>query len=73
MNSEALCLRAKTEKKRKKQIKSGRETRPEVLYFFFGIHTANVVWLADRIEQRALLAAASLGVKTLDDNPYVSF
>ena len=28
------------------------------LYIFFGIHTANVVQLADRIEQRARLAAA---------------
>ena len=30
----------------------------EILYIFFGIHTANVVQLADRIEQRARLAAA---------------
>ena len=30
----------------------------EILYIFFGIHTANVVQLADRIEQRAHLAAA---------------
>ena len=30
----------------------------EVLYIFFGIHTANVVQLADRIEQRAQLAAS---------------
>ena len=29
----------------------------EILYIFFGIHTANVVQLADRIEQRAQLAA----------------
>ena len=28
----------------------------EILYIFFGIHTANVVQLADRIEQRARLA-----------------
>ena len=28
----------------------------EVLYIFFGIHTANMVQLADRIEQRAHLA-----------------
>ena len=28
------------------------------LYIFFGIHTANVVQLADRIEQRAQLAAS---------------
>ena len=28
----------------------------EILYIFFGIHTANVVQLADRIEQRAQLA-----------------
>ena len=30
----------------------------EILYIFFGIHTANVVQLADRIEQRAQLAVA---------------
>ena len=30
----------------------------EILYIFFGIHTANVVKLADRIEQRAQLAAS---------------
>ena len=29
----------------------------EILYIFFGIHTTNVVQLADRIEQRAQLAA----------------
>lgn len=35
-----------------------RTKRTEILYIFFGIHTANVVQLADRIEQRASLAAA---------------
>ena len=35
-----------------------RTKRTEILYIFFGIHTANVVLLADRIEQRARLAAA---------------
>ena len=30
----------------------------ESMYIFFGIHTANVVQLADRIEQRAQLAAS---------------
>ena len=30
----------------------------EILYIFFGIHTANVMPLADRIEQRAHLAAS---------------
>lgn len=30
----------------------------EILYIFFGIHTANVVQLADRIEQRAHLVVA---------------
>ena len=30
----------------------------EILYIFFGIHTANVVQLADRIEQRAELEVA---------------
>ena len=32
--------------------------RTEVLYAFFGIHTVNVVYLANRIERRARLAAA---------------
>ena len=35
-----------------------RTKRTEILYIFFGIHTANVVPLAARIEQRARLAAA---------------
>ena len=35
-----------------------RTKRTEILYIFFGIHTANVVQLADRIEQMARLAAA---------------
>ena len=35
-----------------------RTRRTEILYIFFGIHTANVVQLADWIEQRARLAAA---------------
>lgn len=35
-----------------------RTRRTEILYIFFGIHTANVVQLADRIEQIARLAAA---------------
>ena len=35
-----------------------RTKRTEILYIFFGIHTANVVQLADMIEQRARLAAA---------------
>ena len=35
-----------------------RTKRSEILYIFFGIHTANVVRLADRIEQRAQLAAS---------------
>ena len=35
-----------------------RTKRTEILYIFFGIHTANGVQLADRIEQRARLAAA---------------
>ena len=30
----------------------------EILYVFLGIHTANVVQLADRIEQRARLVVA---------------
>ena len=30
----------------------------EILYIFFGIHAANVVQLADRIEQRAQLVVA---------------
>ena len=35
-----------------------RTKRTVILYIFFGIHTANVVQLADRIEQRSSLAAA---------------
>ena len=35
-----------------------RTKRTENLYIFFGINTANVVQLTDRIEQRARLAAA---------------
>jgi|GEM_PF-4410031 len=35
-----------------------RTKRTKILYIFFGIHTANVVQLADRIEQRSRLAAA---------------
>ena len=46
-----------------------RTKRTEILYIFFGIHTANVVQLADRIEQSARLIAASLRLKTLNDNP----
>jgi hypothetical protein len=36
----------------------GQDERTEILYIFFGIHTANVVQLADRVEQGARLAAA---------------
>ncbi|MCQ2160449.1 MAG: transposase [Bacteroidales bacterium] len=35
-----------------------RTKKTETLYIFFGIHTANVVQLADRIEKRAQSAAA---------------
>ena len=35
-----------------------RTKRTEILYIFFGIHTANVVKLADRIEQSVSLSAA---------------
>ena len=35
-----------------------RTKQTEILYIFFGIHTANVVQLADRIEQRTQLAAS---------------
>lgn len=35
-----------------------RTKRTEILYIFFGINTANVVQLADRIEQWARLSAA---------------
>lgn len=37
---------------------SARTKRTEILYIFFGIHTANVLKLADRIEQRVSLSAA---------------
>ena len=40
-----------------KRVKA-RTKLTEILYIFFGIHTANVVQLADRIEQRAQLSAA---------------
>ena len=40
-----------------KRVKA-RTKLTEILYIFFGIHTANVVQLVDRIEQRAQLAAA---------------
>lgn len=40
-----------------KRVKA-RTKRTEILYIFFGIHTANVVQQTDRIEQRACLAAA---------------
>ena len=40
-----------------KRVKA-RTKLTEILYIFFGIHTANVVQLADRIEQRAQLAAS---------------
>lgn len=40
-----------------KRVKA-RAKLTEILYIFFGIHTANVVQLAKRIEQRALLEAA---------------
>ena len=36
----------------------GRAKLTEILYIFFGIHTANVVQLAERIGQRAQLAVA---------------
>ena len=39
-------------------VRLERDRNTEILYIFFGIHTANVVQLADRIEQRAQLAAA---------------
>lgn len=40
-----------------KRIKA-RTKLTEILYIFFGIHTANVVQLAAGIEQRSQLAAA---------------
>ena len=40
-----------------KRVKA-RTKLTEILYIFFGFHTANVVQLADRIERRAKLAAA---------------
>lgn len=40
-----------------RRVKAGTK-RTEILYIFFDIHTANVVQLADRIEQEARLAAA---------------
>ena len=40
-----------------KRVKA-RTKKTEILYIFFGIHTANVVQLADRIDKRAKSAAA---------------
>ena len=40
------------------QRDKARTKRVEILYIFFGTHTANVVQLADRMEQRARLTAA---------------
>ena len=40
-----------------KRVKA-RTKFTEILYIFFGIHPANEVQLAKRIEQRALLEAA---------------
>ena len=40
-----------------KRVKA-RTKHTEILYIFFGIHTANVVQLADRIEQRTRFAVA---------------
>ena len=40
-----------------KKVKA-RTKKTEILYIFFGIHTANVVQLADRIEKRTKSAAA---------------
>lgn len=40
-----------------KRVKA-RTKLTEILYIFFGIHTANVVQLAERIERRAQLSAA---------------
>lgn len=40
-----------------KRVKAGTK-QTEILYIFFGIHTANVVQLAKRIEERAQLEAA---------------
>ena len=40
-----------------KRVKA-RTKQTKILYIFFGIHTANVVQLEKRIEQRASLEAA---------------
>ena len=40
-----------------KRVKA-RTKQTEILYIFFGIHTANVVQLEKKIEQRALFEAA---------------
>jgi hypothetical protein len=45
-----------TQKEHYLEVKA--RTKFEILYIFFGIHTANVVQLADRIEQRTRLAVA---------------
>ena len=42
----------------KEFLQQARTKLTEILYIFFGIHTANMVQLAERIEQRAQLAAS---------------
>ena len=57
VRKELARVRATEEHYDLRRVKA-RTKRTEILYIFFGIHTANVVQLADRIEQRARLAAA---------------
>ena len=41
-----------------RRIKARMERRQRVLYIFFGIHTANAVLLADRLEKKEPAKAA---------------
>ena len=45
-----------TERALRPEASQGPTNQTEILYIFFGIHKANVLQLADRIEQRAQLA-----------------
>ena len=47
-----------TESALRPEAGQGPDEADEIMYIFFGIHTANVLQLADRIEHRAQLAAS---------------
>ena len=47
-----------TERALRPEAGQGPDEADDIIYIFFGIHTANVLQLADRIEHRAQLAAS---------------